>query len=60
MSTTGNVAEPLVVNLDDPSGIPALAEPWFLTCHANVEFRVAMTPEDLGRSNLEALGKQWA
>jgi len=25
-----------------------------------IEFRVAMTPEDLGRSNLEALGKQWA
>jgi hypothetical protein len=50
----------LVVNLDDPSGIPALAEPWFLTFNANVEFRVAMTPEDLGRSNLEALGKQWA
>jgi hypothetical protein len=50
----------LVVNLDDPSGIPALAEPWFLTFNANVEFRVAMTPEDLGRSNLEALGKKWA
>jgi hypothetical protein len=50
----------LVVNLDDPSGIPALAEPWFLTFNANVEFRVAMTPEDLSRSNLEALGKQWA
>ena len=48
----------LVVNLDDPSGIPALAEPWFLTFNANVEFRVAMTPEDLARAGLEALGKQ--
>ena len=51
----------LVVNLDDPSGIPALAEPRFLTFHARtVEFRVAMTPEDLGRAGLESLGKKWA
>ncbi len=50
----------LVVNLNDPSEIPQLAEPWFLTFNASVEFRVAMTPEDLGRSNLEAIGKKWA
>jgi len=37
-----------------------LAEPWFLTFNAHVEFRVAMTPEDLGRANLDALGKKWA
>ena len=49
----------LVVNVNDPSDIPALAEPWFLTFNAQVEFRVAMTPEDLGRANLESLGKQW-
>jgi len=50
----------LVVNINDASQIPVLAEPWFLTFDAQVEFRVAMTPEDLARSNLEALGKQWA
>ena len=50
----------LVVNVNDASEIPVLAEPWFLTFNANVEFRVAMSPEDLGRSNLEALGKKWA
>ena len=50
----------LVVNVNDTSEIPVLAKPWFLTFNAQVEFRVAMTPEDLGRSNLEALGKQWA
>jgi hypothetical protein len=50
----------LVVNVNDPSDIPALAEPWFLTFNAQVEFRVAMTPEDLARSNLDALGKKWA
>jgi hypothetical protein len=50
----------LIVNLDEAGGIPALAEPWFLTFNAKVEIRPAMTPEDLGHANLDALGKQWA
>jgi hypothetical protein len=50
----------LVVNVQDPSEIPMLAEPWFLTFDAEVEFRIAMTPEDLARVNLAALGKKWA
>ena len=50
----------LVVNLNDASGIPALAEPWFLTFNAQIEFNVAMTPEDLGRADLATLGKKWA
>ena len=49
-----------VVNLDGPSDVPALAEPWFLTFYADVEFRIAMTPEDLARAGLDALGKKWA
>jgi len=50
----------LVVNVNDPSDVPKLAEPWFLTFNAEVEFRIAMTPEDLARAGLEALGKTWA
>jgi len=50
----------LVVDLADPSGVPALAEPWFLTFNADVQFGVAMTPEDLGKAGLEELGQQWA
>jgi hypothetical protein len=50
----------LVVNVKDPSEVPALAEPWFLTFNAEVQFRIAMTPEDLARSNLDGLGKKWA
>jgi len=49
----------LVVNVDSPSDVPRLAEPWFLAFNAQVEFRIAMTPEDLGRANLDALGKIW-
>lgn len=49
----------LVVNVNDPSEIPALAEPLFLTFHASVQLHPTMTPEDLGRANLAAFGKQW-
>jgi hypothetical protein len=49
----------LVVDLADPSKIPALAEPWFLGFNATVEFHPTMTPEDLARAGLEALGKKW-
>ncbi len=50
----------IVVNMDDTSQIPSLAEPWFLTFNARVEFKPAMTPEDLGRGGLDAIGKKWA
>jgi hypothetical protein len=50
----------LVVNVKDPSDVPQLAEPWFLTFNAEIEFRIAMTPEDLAHANLDALGKKWA
>jgi hypothetical protein len=50
----------LVVNLESASDVPRLAEPWFLTFNATVEYRIAMTPEDLGRADLGTLGKKWA
>lgn len=50
----------MVVEMPDPSKIPALAEPWFLTFNANVEFQPVMSPEELKRAELESLGKKWA
>jgi len=50
----------LIVDLVDPSKIPALAEPWFLTFQADVEFRVVMTPDDLKKAGLDELGKKWS
>jgi hypothetical protein len=49
----------LVVNVDSSSDVPRLAEPFFLNFNAEVEIRVAMTPEDLARADLAALGKKW-
>jgi len=48
-----------IINVNNPSEIPKFAEPWFLNFNAEVEFRIAMTPEDLGKAGLEALGKKW-
>ncbi len=49
----------LVVNVENPSQVPALAEPWFLHFQADCKFRIAMTPEDLQRAGLAELGKKW-
>jgi hypothetical protein len=49
-----------VVDMQKASDIPRLAEPWFLSFNAEVEFRIAMTPEDLAHADLNALGKKWA
>jgi hypothetical protein len=49
----------MIVDLADPSKVPAFAEPWFLTFKADVEFRVVMTPEDLKKAGLDELGKKW-
>ena len=50
----------MIVDLDDPSKIPAFAEPWFLTFNADVEFHAVMSPDDLKRAGLDALGKKWS
>ncbi len=50
----------MIVNVADPSKVPSIAEPWFLTFNADVEFHIVMSPEDLGRAGLDELGKKWA
>ena len=49
-----------VVDLKDVSQIPSLAEPWFLTFEADVQFHPTMKPADLERAGLDKLGKQWS
>lgn len=50
----------MIVDLKDSSEVPRYAEPFFLAFAAKVEFHVAMTPDELGRAGLDALGKKWA
>lgn len=49
----------LIVDVPRPSAIPSLAEPWFLTFNASVEFKIVMTPEDLKASGLENIGSKY-
>ena len=49
-----------IVNVQNPSDVPALAEPFFLKFQANCTFRIVMSPEDLQKAGLEKIGKKWA
>ncbi|UVJ42235.1 panthothenate synthetase [Pseudomonas sp. LS1212] len=48
-----------VIDVQDPSDIPALAEPFFLNFQASCKFRIVMSPEDLQKAGLDGLGKKW-
>jgi hypothetical protein len=50
----------IIIDLPEPSNVPAFAEPWFLTFNAEVQFHVVMSPEDLQKAGLEELGKLWS
>jgi hypothetical protein len=49
-----------IVKIDDPAQIPSFSEPFFLNFNADCEFRIAMSPEDLGKAGLDELGKKWS
>ena len=50
----------LIVDVKDPSRVPSIAEPFFLHFDADCSFHIVMSPEDLKKAGLEALGKKWA
>jgi len=49
----------VVVDVASASDIPRLAEPFFLKLDAECELRIAMTPGDLQKAGLEAIGAKW-
>ena len=40
----------LVINMEDPSELPAVVEPWFLAFNADIEATPAMIAEDLEKA----------
>jgi len=40
----------LIVNMQDASEIPSLAEPWFLALNAEIEVKPVMVPADLQKA----------
>ena len=55
----GNRGGYLIVDMASAADMPRIAEPWFLTFDATVEFLPVMTPADLQQSGLDALIKKW-
>ncbi|CAM3481691.1 panthothenate synthetase [Polaromonas hydrogenivorans] len=49
-----------LIDVQNASDVPSFAEPFFLNFQANCKFRIVMSPEDLQKAGLEALGKKWA
>ena len=51
----------IVVDIDDASQIPAIAEPFFLWLKADLSFAPVMRPEDLGKAGpaIGAAVKKW-
>ena len=56
----GTRAAVAIVDVADSSRIPSLAEPFFLKFNADCMFRIAMSPEDLGKAGLDKIGKKWS
>jgi hypothetical protein len=52
----------LFLDMQDASQIPAIAEPWFLAFHADIEFHPVMIPEDLAKAGpaIEKAVKKYA
>ena len=50
----------LVIEIGNPSEVPKFAEPFFLNFNAKCQLRIVMSPDDLKKAGLEALGKKWA
>lgn len=49
----------MIVDVDTPSAVPRIAEPFFLILHAEVGFRICMTAADLAVADLGKLGRQF-
>lgn len=49
----------LVLDVAEPSRVPSIAEPFFLSFNADCRFRIVMSPEELAKAGLEELGKRW-
>ena len=50
VATDGQRTALLFVNMDDPSELPKIAEPWFLAFNASIEVTPAMVAEDLEKA----------
>ncbi len=48
-----------IVDIADSSKLPSIAEPFFLSFNASVEFHPVISPEELAQSGLDELGQKY-
>lgn len=48
-----------VYDFADGSQVPGVAEPWFLTFDAQIEYSVAISGQEMAKGNLDEIVKQW-
>lgn len=49
-----------IYEVTDGAAIPALAEPWFMTFDAKIEYSIAINAQEMSKANLDAVVKKWA
>ena len=49
----------IILDVEEPSSVPKLVEPWFLLFSADVQFHIVMSPADLEKAGLNELAKKW-
>jgi hypothetical protein len=61
LADKGQRSAVLILNMEDASQIPAIAEPWFLGVNAQIELRPVMVLEDLMKAapEMEAAVKKY-
>ena len=50
LAENGKRTAMLIINMEDASQIPAIAEPWFLALNAEIEVKPVMVPADLEKA----------
>jgi hypothetical protein len=56
----GKRAAIIIVDVKEPSSVPAIAEPFFLKFQADLRFQIVMNPEELAKSGIDKLAKKWS
>jgi hypothetical protein len=48
-----------IVDVSEPSQVPGVCEPWFLSFNAQCRLRIAMSGEELQKAGLGEIAERW-
>ena len=50
----------VIVDVPTPSDLSQVSEPWYLAFEASIETSICMTPEDIGKIDMDGLAEKYA